>query len=196
MTEKLLQVRKQLKKKKPTFIRQDSHKKVEVKKKWRSPRGLHNKMRLGFKGYRRSVSTGWRSPKLVRHLHKSGLKVVSVSSPNDLNIDAAKQGIIISAAVGLRKKVDIIKIAVEKNIKILNVKDAAAFIKSVEENLAKRKEKKKTEAKKKEEKMKEREKKAKEKEKKKDELAKKVETEEEKQKREKEEKDKLLTKRV
>jgi large subunit ribosomal protein L32e len=195
MIEKLLQIRTQLKKKKPSFARQDSHKKAKIKRRWRSPRGIHSKMRLGIKGYRRSVSSGFRSPRLVKYLHKSGLREINVSSVKDINnIDPIKEGIIIARAVGLKKKVDVIKKALEKNIRILNVKDPQAFIKYVEDSLEQRKEEKKKQEKKREEKIKEREKKAKEK--KKDELAKKVETEEEKQKREKEEKDKLLTKRV
>ena len=63
--ENLLQLRKRIKAKKPNFVRQDSHKQKEVKKKWRKPKGMQSKMRLKKKGYRKSVSIGYGSPKKV-----------------------------------------------------------------------------------------------------------------------------------
>ena len=52
----LLEFRKKIKAKKPNFIRQDAHKKGEIKKKWRRPKGLQSKMRLHKRGYRKSPS--------------------------------------------------------------------------------------------------------------------------------------------
>src|SRR3989344_2013441 len=101
MNSRLLQVRKELKRKKPYFIRQDSHKKVEVKQKWRKPKGHHSKMRHGFRGYRRSVEVGWGSPKEVYGLHPSGLNQITIGNVSELNkIDSSKDGALISAAVG------------------------------------------------------------------------------------------------
>ena len=39
----LLKLRKRIKKKKPRFVRQDSHKKPKLKKKWKKPKGLQSK---------------------------------------------------------------------------------------------------------------------------------------------------------
>ena len=71
----LLNIRKKIKSKKPFFFRQDAHKNLKLGDKWRKPKGLHSKMRLGFKGYRKSVSIGYGSPKITKNLHKSGLSV-------------------------------------------------------------------------------------------------------------------------
>ena len=43
--QRLLELRKRIKRKKPEFIRQDAHKKKSLESKWRKPKGLHSKMR-------------------------------------------------------------------------------------------------------------------------------------------------------
>ena len=74
--KELLGIRKKQKSRKPNFARQDSHKKAEIKTRWRAARGLHSKVRLGFKGYRKKPSQGYRSPAKVRNTHPSGLKLI------------------------------------------------------------------------------------------------------------------------
>ena len=39
--EKMLKLKKEIKKKMPKFLRQDGHKKARLEKKWRRPKGLH-----------------------------------------------------------------------------------------------------------------------------------------------------------
>ncbi|MBW2978142.1 50S ribosomal protein L32e, partial [Candidatus Woesearchaeota archaeon] len=157
-----LELRKQIKKKKPEFVRQDTkRKKLELK--WRKPKGLHAKMRKKLKGYRKSPSPGYGSPRKVKNLHKSGLNTMLVASIKNLEkINPETDGIILSSTLGLRKKIEIIKKAIEKKIKILNIKDPEQFLKSTEEQIRKKKEAR-------EAKVKEKEKRRKEKEKKKDE---------------------------
>ena len=46
----LLELRRAMKRKKPDFIRQDSHKKAGLGAKWRKPKGIHSKMRKKHKG--------------------------------------------------------------------------------------------------------------------------------------------------
>lgn len=180
-------MRKKKKSKKPDFVRQDCHK-VRLKRKWRRPRGLQSKVRLGFRGRHKKVSSGYRSPKSVRGLHKSGLKEVIVTSLKDIeDVSKKTNGAIISAKLGAKKKYKIVKKLVDKQITILNIKDVAEYLKSVESKLNERKEKrKKLKAKK--------EKKKTVKTKKKEKLTDKL-TEEEKKKEEKKEKDKILTKK-
>ncbi len=193
-----LKFRKEMKKKKPKFIRQDAHKKRKLAKVWRRPRGLHSKVRLAKKGYRRKVSKGFKAPKEVRFLHPSGLDLTVVNNLKDLNnIDPKKEGILIASAIGVKKKLAIIKRALELKIAILNIKSPKDYIKSIEEKRKKKKEVREKKKKEKEEKKKIIEKKAKEKKAKeeKEELTDKV-SEEEKKKQEKLEKDKLLTKRT
>ena len=50
MVNKSLELRKDIKKKKPTFLRQDGHKKKRLGNKWRRPTGTDNKVRLGLRG--------------------------------------------------------------------------------------------------------------------------------------------------
>lgn len=201
--KKLLEIRKKIKDKKPVFIRQDAHKKIRVGSGWRRARGLHSKVRLCKKGYRKGISKGYKSPSLIRGFHKTGLKVITVSSLKDIDkIKDDKEGVIIKKSVGLKKKIEIVKKAVEKSIKIINVKEPAKFLSSVEEVLKKKKEEKEKKKSSKEKKKKEKEKKAEEK--KKDEEKKETEgkskgdeTDEKEvaEKKKKKEIDKLLTKR-
>lgn len=191
--KRLLELRKKIKRKKPNFSRQDSHKKKRLNKGWRKPKGLHSKMRLSKKGYKRSVTKGHKSPKMVRGFDKSGLKIIIINSIKELEkINPNEFGILISAKIGLKKKIMLVKKAKEKGITMLNIKNAEKWIKEKEDTIKKKKELKEKKTEKKEVKKKELEKKAEEK--KEDKLTEKL-TEEEKKQKEKEEKDKILTKK-
>ena len=189
----LLELRAKIKEKKPDFIRQDyqRRKRIGRKLKWVKPKGVHSKIRHKFKGWRKMPSPGYKSPVIVKSLHTSGLRIVLVSSLNDMKkINAIKEGAVISGSVGMRKRLDILRKAKELKVTILNL-NANEQIKKIEEFVSM---KKKT-AKKEEEK--------KAKAVKKEEIsgvpaepAKPAElTDEQKKEIEKEEKDKLLTKR-
>ncbi len=120
---KLLELRKKLKSKKPDFYRHLWWKKPKFKNdpKWRKPKGSDNKMRLKRKGYPPIVEVGYRSPRLVRGLHPSGLKPVVVHNPDELDrLDPETMIIYIGRTVGLRKKIEIMKKAIEKGFKIAN----------------------------------------------------------------------------
>jgi large subunit ribosomal protein L32e len=202
----LLELKKAIKRKKPDFIRQDSHKKKRLGRKWRKPKGLHSKMRVRKRGYRKCVSKGYGSPKEVRHLSNKGVKGIIVYNQNQLEeIKSDKEGIIIGKSVGLKKKIEICKKAKEKGIIVLNIKNVDNYLKQIEEKLRKKQQEKQKSEKEKERKVKKAEEK---KEGEKDGLTEKIEIqestekivakEEEKKKREeeKEEKDKILTKRI
>lgn len=194
--EDLLKLRRTIKKRKSKAIRQDFHKKKRLKKKWRRPKGIHSKIRLNKAGHRKKNKVGYKSPKAVHSLHKSGLKIILVHSFNDIkDIDKDKEGMMIAKGVGLKKKVELIKKMIEANLTILNIKKPDEYLKKVEDALKIKKEEKEKKKQIKEKKVKEKEKKSKEKEEKKgekkEELTEKIEKEEEKK-----EKDKLLTKRV
>jgi large subunit ribosomal protein L32e len=127
---KLLKVRATIKKKKPHFILSETKKIKKLQRRgWRKPRGLHHKMRHGFKGYRRCVEVGWGSPAEVKGLHRSGMEMVIVNNPKELeSINPEKQGILIGGTVGTRKKIQIIELAMKKKIAILNLKDPGKYI--------------------------------------------------------------------
>lgn len=183
--------RKEMKSRKPKFVRQDAHKKKRVGRSWRRPKGIQSKVRLCIKGYRKSANIGYGAPKQAKGLSKEGLERVYVSNVSSIDsIDNKKQGIIISSSVGKRKKLAIIKAAKEKQVTILNLKDPAKYMGKIEDEMKKKKEDKQKKKKAKEEKKKEKlETKVEEK---KEEQDKQAETPEDKIKREKKEKDKLL----
>ncbi len=188
-----LELRKKLKKKKPSFLRQRATNLIKLKKCWRKPKGIQSKMRKKLKGHRRPVSIGYSSPKLVRGLHPTGLAQILVNTLSDMDKIKENQGIIISSKVGLKKKVDIIKKIKEKNLIILNIKEPESIIKKLEDKIKKSKEEKLKRETKKEKSKKEALKKAEEKEKESKEKI--PEQEEEESKKQKEEKRKLLEKK-
>ncbi|MCK4669725.1 MAG: 50S ribosomal protein L32e [Nanoarchaeota archaeon] len=164
--KELLELRKKIKRKKPDFIYQDAHKKIALPKKWKRPRGLHSKMRLNKRGYRRKIQIGWKSPALVRGLHPSGHAPVLISTASDLGeLDKNEHGVIISSNVGEKKRVQIIEEAVKKDITILNIKDPKKYLEDHKKKIEAKKEGKKKKASEKAAKKKKLEEKKKEKEK-------------------------------
>lgn len=120
--QQLLEIRKQLKEHKPNFIRQDNPKRMKLNDKWRKPKGIHSKIRHRFKGRRKMPSPGYKSPREVKGIHFSGLKIINISSIKDINnIKKEVEGIVISKTIGMRNKLQILKKAKELNIKVLNL---------------------------------------------------------------------------
>ncbi|MFW6230486.1 MAG: 50S ribosomal protein L32e [Nanoarchaeota archaeon] len=192
-----LKLRKELKKKKPDFRRQDSHKKGRLSRTgYRKPRGRHSKMRLNLRGYVRQVSPGYGSPSEAKYKDPSGLIPFIVSTPAQLErIDPKTEGVIIASTVGVRKRIEIVSAAQEKKLTLLNIKDPAAFLADAEKSMKERKQKKAQLAKKREEAKKQKESKQKEEESKKDEPEAAEISADEKKAAEKKEKDKVLTKK-
>ncbi len=119
--KELIELRTKIKTKKPEFSRQDYGKRKKLELKWNKPKGIHSKIRHKFKGRKRMPSPGFGSPKLVKGLHDSGLKVLRLSSLSDLkNVKSDCEGIIIPKTFGIKKKIEILKKAKELNIHILN----------------------------------------------------------------------------
>jgi len=132
--ERLLGVRRVLKRKKPLFLRADAHKRKRVKQVWRRPKGRQTKMREQRGGARKRVEPGFGSPRLVYGLSRAGYDVVTVHRPEDIaGIDTASQAALLSATLGLKKKVATVKAAMDRNVTILNLKDPAAFLKGIED---------------------------------------------------------------
>ena len=186
MIEKLLEIRRDLKERKPEFIRQDTHKRKRLSIKWRRPKGIHSKIRHHFKGRRKMPSPGYKSPLEVRWLHSSGLKIINVYSVEDIKkIKKENEGIVIAKNVGLKNKFEILKKAKELNIIVLNL-NVDEQIKKIEDLIASKKktikEEKKEEVKKEETKAEPKEKRGLSDEKRKETMRK--------------EKDKILTKRI
>lgn len=190
--QNLLEIRKEIKERKPIFIRQDNPKRMKVNDKWRKPKGIHSKIRHKFKGRRKMPSPGYKSPAEVKGLHSSGLEIINVRSVEELNkINRDKEGIIVAKTTGMKKRLEIFKKAKELSINILNL-NIDEQIKKIEDFISSKK-KKDADAKKEEPKKEIKTKAAKEeseKSKEKTELSGK-----DKKEIEKKEQDKLLTKR-
>ena len=190
--KQLIELKKQMKKKRPKFVRSVAHKIKRISSKvWRKPKGLQNKMRLSKSGHRKSVSIGFRSPASVRGLTKEGIKPIIVYDIKSLeNIDKEKQGVILGKT-GMKKRALLIKKAESLGIRIFNIGNVGESLKNIDDKIKRRKEKKTQREKRKTEKAKEKKKKEKEKPK----LDEKIEKEATKKEKEKRELDKLLTKK-
>ena len=185
--ERMLEVRKDMKERKPVFIRQDNPKRMKLNYKWRKPKGIHSKIRHKFKGRRKMPSPGYKSPVKVRGLHSSGLEMMRVYSIEDMaKIKNGTQGAVIPKGLGSKKRLAILKKAKELNAIVLNL-NADEQIKKIEDMIGARRNKEKKGQKKaeaKEEKTKEH----------KTEASKL--TDEAKKEAEKKEKDRVLTKKA
>jgi large subunit ribosomal protein L32e len=119
--EKILKLRERVKRKKPTFRRQESWRYKRVSDVWRKPDGIDSKMRVKRGGWPKSAEIGYRGPKEARGLHPSGYKEVLIRNVDDLNKVAPKiQAARIAHTVGMKKRVEISLRASEKGIHILN----------------------------------------------------------------------------
>lgn len=186
----LLELRSKIKNKKPIFIRQDNPKRPKLGDNWRKPKGVHSKIRHHFKGRRKMPSPGWKSPAEVRGLHATGLEMIRVFSPEDINkIRKDTQGIIIPKAVGKRKRIGILKKAREMNIRVLNL-NIDQSIKKIEDFMSSKRKKEAKAA------GKEPVKEAKKQEEQKAPVEAKEAAGEDKKEAEKKERDKVLTKKV
>lgn len=121
--KKFLKLRKKIKKKKAKFKRQEwfSAKSKKFGKKWRRPKGKHSKLRMKEKARGTCPGSGYSSPRLVRELNPLGYKEVRISNPKEIDkIDPIKEIAVISKSVGKKKRLEIMKLASSKGIKIIN----------------------------------------------------------------------------
>ncbi len=108
------------------FIRQDfwRHSKLGKRRrkliKWRRPKGRHSKMRKQRKSYPKSPTVGYKTPR-KEHGKIKNLSPILISNASDVKKAGKHNIIILSATLGARKKLEIIKMADEKQLRILNV---------------------------------------------------------------------------
>src|SRR3989344_8370961 len=117
--QRLLAVRKQMNKKRPYFVRQETYLrlKLEHDQKWRRAKGKPSKMREGRVSHKAWVQAGYRGPALVRGLNLLGQRPVLVHNVEELSKLNAQNVAIVSSTVGLRHKIEIAKKAKELNLK-------------------------------------------------------------------------------
>ena len=118
-----LQVRKQIKKRTPTFLREEWFRYKRIPKNWRRPDGITSKMRKNLKYRPSKVRIGFRGPREVRGLHPSGFEEVMIYNVADLKkINPEKQAARIGGTVGTKKRLEIAKKAEELEIRVLNMR--------------------------------------------------------------------------
>ncbi|MEM0026858.1 MAG: 50S ribosomal protein L32e [Ignisphaera sp.] len=108
---------------KPEFLRWLWWKfaKFENNLKWKKPRGKDNPVRLELKGYPPKASIGYGTPSEIKNLHPSGLKPVVVTNVEDLNkLEPSKHIVYIASSVGLKKRLELIKLAKSRGLKVAN----------------------------------------------------------------------------
>jgi large subunit ribosomal protein L32e len=104
------------------FLRKNLRKK-KLKEKWRKPKGRHSKMRLGKKARGKKPSTGFMKPRSTRGLI-GGYRQVRVASLKVLEgLDPKKEKILIAKGVGKKKRLEILKKAKERKLKISNLRE-------------------------------------------------------------------------
>jgi large subunit ribosomal protein L32e len=119
--KRLMKLKKKMSQKRPKFRRFESWRFVRIKDHWRKPKGIDNHMRLNLRGWPKVVNVGYRSPKQVRHLHPSGNEEVAVHNVGDLAIiDPETQVARIGGSVGTKKRINIIREADLRSIRVLN----------------------------------------------------------------------------
>lgn len=146
MTENtLLKAKQEAKRKRPLFKRTDAHKKKRLNKGWHKPKGIQNKMRLAKKGYRVTVKPGYGTPAALRGADRKGLKIVRVETLAQLEKLDPKTQAAELAAVGRKRKEELLAAASKKNITIVNLRVKAYQEKTKAIAQAKATEKKKAE---------------------------------------------------
>ena len=131
--KRLLELRKKINKKRPSFRRVESWRYVRVKDSWRKARGIDSRTRIKSKSGVKSPSAGYRGPKKIRGLHPSGFEEVRVEIIDDLkDLNNKKHAIKISTKLGIKKRINLIDYAQKRGFKILNIGISQREIDSLE----------------------------------------------------------------
>lgn len=94
---------------------------AKLSKSWRRPRGKRNKVRLERKAKVTQPTVGYGTPRAERGLHPSGLREFMVFNPSQVaGADPKSHVVRISAGVGTKKRLDIVKACDAKGLRVLN----------------------------------------------------------------------------
>ena len=131
--KRLIELRKKINKKRPSFRRVESWRYKRVKDSWRKARGIDSRTRIKSKSGVKSPSVGYRGPKKVRGLHPSGYEEVRVHTINDLkDLNNKKHAIKVSTNLGVRKRISVIDYAQSRGFKVLNLGISQRELESLE----------------------------------------------------------------
>jgi len=125
--KKLLEIRRLVKKRKPTYLRQQTnqYKKFKNDLKWRRPKGYQSKSRLNHRAHIGMLKIGYKSPKLVRGFNKQGLEEIRVNNLKDLKNTKLEENqvYLLAGKIGGKKRVTIYQYAKENKITFSNIRD-------------------------------------------------------------------------
>lgn len=103
------------------------------------------------------VTSGYGSPAAVRGLHSSGVERVLVATEKDIQqVTPTRQGVIIAHTVGNKKRLQLIQLATQKGIAILNFREPQKTTEHIQQQLQERKKTQAVKVSKKEQQAKER----------------------------------------
>ncbi|MFX0046980.1 MAG: 50S ribosomal protein L32e [Candidatus Hermodarchaeota archaeon] len=120
--KRIMELRKKINKKRPSFRRVESWRYKRVKNSWRKARGIDSQTRMKTKTGVKSPSVGYRGPKKVRGLHPSGYEEVRVHNINELKVlNNKKHAIKVSTKLGVKKRISVIDYAQSRGFKVLNL---------------------------------------------------------------------------
>jgi large subunit ribosomal protein L32e len=120
--KRLLEVRKRINRKRPSFRRVESWRHKRVKDSWRKARGIDSQTRKKTKTGVKSPSVGYRNPKKVRGLHPSGYEEVRIFTLDDFKgLNNRKHAIKVSGRLGAKKRIALVDYAQSRGFKVLNI---------------------------------------------------------------------------
>ncbi|BES98470.1 ribosomal protein L32' [Nesidiocoris tenuis] len=112
-----------LKKRTKKFTRHQSDRYVKIKRNWRKPKGIDNRVRRRFKGQFLMPSIGYGSNKKTKHMLPTGFKKVLVHNVKELEIlmmQNRKFCAEIAHAVSSKKRKSIVERAQQLSIRVTN----------------------------------------------------------------------------
>jgi len=131
--KRLIELRKKINKKRPSFRRVESWRYVRIKDSWRKARGIDSRTRIKSKSGVKSPSVGYRGPKKVRGLHPSGYEEVRVHNINEMkDLNNKKHAIKVSTNLGVKKRISVIDYAQSRGFKVLNLGISQRELESLE----------------------------------------------------------------
>jgi len=132
----------------PRFMRQKGNLKKRLSRSsYRAPKGLQSKMGDNKAGHRSQIRTGFGYPKAVRGLNRVGLTLVHVENLTVAqSVDPKTTSAIVSASLGQKKKIEVVRILFDRKVAIQNIKDAGKFLADVAASHASAKDLKQKEA--------------------------------------------------
>jgi large subunit ribosomal protein L32e len=107
----------------PKFLPPNYGRKKRIKSRWRKPRGIDNKKRIGIAYMGASPSIGWRSPRTSRGLHPSGMSEVLIRDEKDLSKLSTNVVGRFASSLGKKKRQAILVRAKEMGVRIVNAKN-------------------------------------------------------------------------